>query len=75
MYILSKHAAERKRNRKIPLSQIKQTILKPDVIIRSYRGRLLHRKQFGSRILEVVTRKEKQTLIIVTLYYQEAYEN
>ena len=69
MYILSTHAKERKRNRKIPVAQIDQTIRKPDKIIKSYRGRLLHRKQFGSKILEVVIRNEKEKLIVVTLYY------
>lgn len=65
----SKHAKERINYRKISQKDVLGTIENPDRKALSFRGRKLHRKRIGSKILEVVTKKENIKIIVITAYY------
>lgn len=65
----SKHAKERLKHRKIPQKRIIQTLSSSTDILSSFRNRTLSRKRFGGKILEVITKKEKNKVIVVTAYY------
>lgn len=67
--VFSSHSKEQNKIRKIPVSKIKQTLLNPDKIIKSYRDRKLYQKSFGSKMVEVVVKIEDETLIVITQYY------
>jgi len=68
---LSDHAKKQRIERKIPLEQVMQTIKNPKNKAKSFKDRGLLQKEFGDKILEVVTVKEKDTTIVVTQYYLE----
>lgn len=65
----SEHAKERLRLRKISKNRVMETMANPDEEVGSYRLRKLLRKRYGGRILEVVTRPENNTIVVVTAYY------
>ena len=65
----STHALERIKQRKISKHRVIQTINTPTKILSSSYERSLCRKQFGSKILEVVIKNEATKIIIITAYY------
>ncbi len=67
----SEHAKEQLRERKIARRLIIQTVNDPESKQKSFRKRLLLRRSFGGKILEVVTVKELDHLVIVTEYFLE----
>ncbi|OGG13649.1 hypothetical protein A2773_06260 [Candidatus Gottesmanbacteria bacterium RIFCSPHIGHO2_01_FULL_39_10] len=69
MIIFSDHALEQNKKRKIPKKRIIETVRNPEEILDSFKGRKLTRKQFGNKILEVVTTAEGLNTIIITQYY------
>jgi len=69
MIIFSDHAENQRRIRKIPKIKILKTVKHADEILYSYKGRELHRRKFGNKILEVVTVTENENITIITQYY------
>lgn len=69
MIEFSDHAKERNLKRKIPKDRIIKTVKEPEEILDSVRGRKLRRREFGDKILEVVTVTEGRKVIIITQYY------
>jgi len=69
--VFSEHALDRIKERKIPKLKVFATIKNPQNQVESYRGRILIRRNFGSKILEVIIRVEKECIIVVSAYYLE----
>lgn len=69
MIVFSDHAGEQLKRRKIPKKWVEETVRSPEEIFESLRGRKLRRKQFGGKILEVVTVTEGPRITIVTQYW------
>ena len=65
----SDHARHQRKKRAIDRIHILDTVKNPDEVINSYRSRKLYRKWIQRKLLEVVTVKERDTIIIVTAYY------
>jgi len=74
MIIFSDHAEERSQERKIPKRLILETVAFPEKVIETFRGRKLHRKRFGDKILEVVTITEGARITIITQYWLDLKE-
>lgn len=73
--IFSDHAKSQRIERKIPLTQILQTVKNPQNKFGSYKSRQLLQREFGGKILEVVTVKEEDATIVITQYYLEGEES
>lgn len=73
--IFSDHAKRQGIERKIAKKYILDTVKNPQKKIKSFRNRQLLQKQFGGKILEVVTAKEDKDLIIITEYWLEKEES
>jgi hypothetical protein len=65
----SDHAKIQIQRREIPKNRIVETVQNPEETENSYRGRVLQRKRYQDKILEVVTITEDRRIIIVTAYY------
>ena len=68
---LSDHAKNQRIERKIPLKDILEAVRKPQNKLGSYKNRKLLQREFGGKILEVVTVKEEDLTIVITEYYLE----
>ncbi len=68
---LSDHAKKQRIDRKIPLEQIIKTVKNPKNKAKSFKNRELRQREFGGKILEVVSIKEYNITIVVTQYYLE----
>lgn len=73
--IFSDHAKGQKFERKIPKKFILETVRNPQNKLKSFRSRELLQRQFGGKILEVVTVTEDDDLIIITQYWLEKEES
>lgn len=69
MIVFSDHAIDQNKKRKIPESRILQTVTDPDDVEPSSRGRVMRKKQFGKKILEVITVTEGSRVTVITQYY------
>ncbi len=69
MIVSSDHAIEQNTKRKIPELLILRTVTNPEEVEKSSRGRVIRRKKFGNRILEVITVTEGSRVTIITQYY------
>lgn len=69
--IFSDHANTQRLERKIPRKYVLETIKNPDNNLKSFKNRRLSQRQFGGRILEVVTIKEEDILTVITEYWLE----
>lgn len=67
--IFSGHGKKQRVERKIPRKYILETANNPERIGHSFRDRKLHQREFGDKILEVVTILEEDNLIIITQYW------
>lgn len=65
----SAHALSQLKSRKISKAKVIETVKKPRRKIKSFKNRMLRQKQFGSKILEVVTSTEGSRITVVTQYY------
>lgn len=68
---LSDHAKKQRIERQIPLVQILKTVKRPKNKAESFKNRRLLQRNFGGKILEVVTVKDEDTTIVITEYYLE----
>lgn len=69
--VFSDHANCQRVERKIPNKYILETIKNPENGLTSFKNRRLLQRQFGGRILEVVTIKEENILTVITEYWLE----
>lgn len=69
--VFSDHAKKQRIARKIPKSYVLQTVKNPQQKLPSFRNSQLSQKQFGGKILEVVTTTDGESIIVVTQYYLE----
>lgn len=69
MIVFSDHSVEQNKKRKISESRILRTVSSPDDVEKSSRGRVIRRKKFGNKILEVITVTEGSRVTIITQYY------
>lgn len=69
--LLSQHAKDQNKFRKIPLKYVKQTVNSPEEVLDSYRGRKLLRVKFNNKVLEVVTITDDSIITVITFYYLE----
>ena len=67
----SKHALWRMGQRELRRSQIELTLIEPERVIPSFRGRALAQRRFGHRTLEVVFRTEGHVTAVITAYWLE----
>ncbi len=67
----SDHAIEQQKIRKIPKMRIIDTVRDPEETEASFRGRVLSRRSYRNKMLEVVTITEEKRIIVVTAYYLE----
>lgn len=70
-FVYTKHANMRIKQRNLSPSQIEQTVLQPDKVIPSFKGRLLAQKEFSGNALEVVYRQQGEATVILTAYWLE----
>ena len=69
MIVFSDHALAQNKKRKIPESRIVRTVTDPTEVEKSSRVRLIRRKRFGNKTLEVITVTEGSRVTIITQYY------
>lgn len=67
--IFSQHAENRLYDRKISKLEIITTIKNPQEVEESFRERTLQRRKFGKKTLEVITKVEKSSIIVISAYY------
>lgn len=67
--VYSKHARQNMFERRIPKEYVKDTILNPDKITDSKKGRKIAQKIIGNKSLRVIYLETEKVYIIVTLYY------
>jgi len=65
----SLHARERLKSRGIPEREVIHTICEPDKESGSFRSRQLYQRNYRGKILEAVTKEEKNEIIVITAYY------
>lgn len=56
------------KERRISKLQVYATIKKPEAKIESYRDRLIYKRQFKSKTLEVVAKKEAGSIVVISAY-------
>ena len=66
--VYSPHAQKRMIERRISKSQIRLTLLDPDLVLQSSRSRLIARKQFGPTTLDIIYVVEHNQTVVITLY-------
>ncbi|HLD41628.1 MAG TPA: DUF4258 domain-containing protein [archaeon] len=64
----TKHSIERKDERDISENEIKETLENPDYTLTQSDDRKIRVKMIGNRIINVVYKEEKSTIIIITVY-------
>ena len=64
----TKHSIERKDERDISENEIKETLENPDYTLTQSDDRKIRVKVIGNRIINVVYKEEKSTIIIITVY-------
>lgn len=69
MIVFSDHALAQNKKRKIPKLRIVRTVTNPDEVEQSSRGRVMRRKRFGEKMLEVITVTEGSRVTVITQYY------
>jgi len=67
--IYTNHSKIRIKQRNLKIQQIEKTVIKPDKILPSFKGRSLAQKNFSGQILEVVFRKQENNIIIIIAYW------
>lgn len=65
----SDHALSQLKSRKISKAKVIETVKNPRRKFKSFKNRTLRQKQFGSKILEVVTVAEGSSITVITQYY------
>ena len=65
----SEHAKRQLKRRNISQKIVRKAVYEPQKTLSSFRGRKLRRMKVGGKILEVVTRTEGSTIIVVTAYF------
>ena len=70
-FVYTKHATMRIKQRDLSIAQVEQAVLQSDRVVPSFGDRMLAQKDFSGKILEVVYRQEKETIIILTAYWLE----
>ncbi len=76
-FIYTKHAEDNIFDRKISKDLIEETIINPNKIVNSIKGRRISEKVFGNRKLRVVYKEINKAYIVITTYYNKLgrYEN
>lgn len=69
MIVFSEHARVQTRRRKIQRSVVIKTIRDPEETEPGFRDRIIRRKKFGTKTLEVVTITEGVKITVVTAYF------
>lgn len=69
MIVFSDHALTQNKKRKIPESRIMRVVTNPSEVEQGSRGRLIRRKKFGKKMLEVITITEGSRVTVITQYY------
>ncbi|HCR36290.1 hypothetical protein A2130_03100 [Candidatus Woesebacteria bacterium GWC2_33_12] len=64
----SNHAIERLKEREISELQVFVTIKSPQEKNKSYRNRIIYKRKFDTKTLEVVTKMENKVTIIISAY-------
>lgn len=67
----SNHAKKQIKERKISVIRVSKAVENPEIKIISSRNRKLRQRQFGSKLLEVVTVTEGSRITVITAYYLE----
>lgn len=68
-FIYTKHSKVRIKQRNLKSQQIEETIIEPDKVTSSFRGRLIAQKNFSGQTLEVIFKKQGNNVIIITAYW------
>jgi hypothetical protein len=68
---LSEHAVEQINRRNIAKDDVLNIIENPTDTTSSFRGRELLRGKIGGKLLEVVIKREDDTIVVITAYYLE----
>lgn len=66
--IFSDHAIERMNSRDISKLQVYATIKSPQEKVISYRDRIIYKRKFENKTLEVITKQENGLIIIISAY-------
>jgi len=66
------HVKENILERRIPFHIIQETLLNPDNLFDSKKGRKIAQKNYGNRDLRIVFKKTEKAYIVVTVYYTRA---
>ena len=68
-FIYTKHSKVRIKQRNLKSQQIEETIIEPDKVTSSFKGRLITQKNFSGETLEVIFKKQGNNVIIITAYW------
>lgn len=76
-FIYPFHAKENIMGRKIGERLVEDTILFPDKLMNSKKGRMIAQKLIENRLLRVIFKKTEKAYIVITAYYTrpERYQN
>ncbi len=66
--VFSEHAKQRMTQREITELQVFATIKSPQEKVKSYRDRIIYKRLFKNKTLEVVTKIENKITIIISAY-------
>ena len=64
--VLTKHAVERAKQRRVPISWLRKTIETPTAISKGKEGKEIAFREFGTKVVEVVFVKDKNKIIVIS---------
>ncbi|MBI4974989.1 MAG: DUF4258 domain-containing protein [Candidatus Omnitrophica bacterium] len=76
--IVTKHAAERLKERNIKLEQVKRAIYEPHITIPAWAKKKRVMRDFGDKCLDVIYKETENSLILVTAVWltkKERFKN
>jgi len=67
--LFTKHAKEMLLQRRIPQAKVVECLNDPDKVIDSKESKNIYIKDFGNNFLKVIAATERETYIVITLYW------
>ena len=71
MFVYTSHAESRIKERGLSKAQIEETALRPDEVSYGFGRRVLARRHFSGRTLEVIYSQQRRSTVIITAYWME----
>ncbi|PIN95261.1 hypothetical protein COU53_00170 [Candidatus Pacearchaeota archaeon CG10_big_fil_rev_8_21_14_0_10_30_48] len=71
IFIYTEHSKESLFERKISKEFVENTIINPDKIFESIKGRKIAQKEFNNKLLRVIYKETDKIYIVITVYYSK----